>query len=324
MQLGLSLPTVGPPGRRRYLIDVAEAADELGFHSLWISSHVALPKQRDGSCLYPRAKTADAYNWGVAWLEPLTLMGLVAGVTERIKVGTHVLALPYRNPVILASELATLDQLSLGRIILGAGLGWMDEEFAIVGVPRRQRGARTDEYIEVMRTLWRGKRPVSFHGRFVDFDDMWLAARPHSEAGPPVFVGGNTEHALRRVARLGEGWLAHELYPDEILAARETLARLSHEAGRDPAEIMVTVRRGLVPPFPVMDFMSDRISITGSAEEVAAQFDAYRDAGVSLLVLDLSMRPAEMIKTMEWLVEEVATVQPGNDLSTPSGSREGM
>ena len=230
----------------------------------------------------PRAKTADAYNWGVAWLEPLTVMGLVAGVTEKIKVGTHVLALPYRNPVILASELATLDQLSLGRIILGAGLGWMDEEFAIVGVPRRERGARTDEYIEVMRTLWSGRRPVSFHGRFVDFDDMWLAARPHSETGPPVFVGGNTEHALRRVARLGEGWLAHELYPDEIRAGRERLAQLSHDAGRDPAEIMVTVRRGLVPPS-----RSDSVrpgSHPGSATR-SCPFRCLRDAGVSLLVL---------------------------------------
>lgn len=308
MELGLSLPTVGPPGRRRYLLAVAEAADRLGFDSLWISSHVALPKERDGSCSYPRARTANAYNWGVTWLEPIAVMGMVVGVTERIRVGTHVLAVPYRNPVILATELATLDHLSAGRIILGAGLGWMDEEFTTVGVPRRERGARTDEYIEVMRTLWRGRRPVSYHGRFVNFDDMWLAAQPQTEAGPPVYIGGNTEFALRRTARLGDGWLAHELYPDEVRESVATLTRLAREVGRDRGDIQVSVRRGLVPPFPVMDFMSDRVSITGTAGQVAQELRAYRDAGVDLLVLDLSMRPAEMIKTMEWLTKDVLTL----------------
>lgn len=308
MELGLSLPTVGPPGRRKYLLAIAEAADRMGFDSLWISSHVALPRERDGSCLYPRARTANAYNWGVTWLEPIAVMGMVIGVTERIRVGTHVLALPYRNPVILATELATLDHLSGGRVVLGAGLGWMTEEFATVGVPRRERAARTDEYIDVMRTLWRGRHPVSYHGRFISFDDMWLAAQPHSETGPPVYIGGNTEAALRRTARLGDGWLAHELYPDEIRDSVRTLSGLSAEAGRDPADIRITVRRGLVPPFPVMDFMSDRVSITGTAEQVADALREYRDAGVSLLVLDLSMRPAEMIQTMEWLVKEVLTL----------------
>lgn len=305
MKLGVSLPTVGPMGRRRYLVEVAEAADRLGLDSLWVSSHTALPKQRHSTCLYPRAKTADAYNWGVAWLEPIAVLGLVAGVTERIRVGTHVLALPYRNPVILAGELATLDQLSLGRVILGAGIGWMQEEFTAVGVPRSQRGARTNECIEVMRALWSASRPISFHGRFVHFDDMWLAARTHTETGPPVYIGGNTDAALRRVARYGTGWLAHELYPDEIAAARQTLARHAAEWDREPESVALTVRRGLVPPFEVMDFMSDRENITGAPEQVAEQLLAYQRVGVSLVVLDLAMRPAEMVATMEWLTKEV-------------------
>ncbi|MFJ2933191.1 LLM class F420-dependent oxidoreductase [Streptomyces sp. NPDC087219] len=305
MKLGIALPTVGPPGRRRYVLEVARAADRLGFDSVWVSSHVALPRQRESTCLYPRAKTADAYNWGVAWLEPIAVMGLVAGATERVRIGTHVLALPYRNPVILASELASLDQLSMGRAILGAGIGWMDEEFRTVGVPRKERGVRTDEAIEVMRTLWAARHPTSFHGRFTDFDDMWLASRPYTQKGPPIYVGGNTDPALRRVARYGEGWLAHEVYPEELPAARDTLARFAEEAGRDPAAIEITVRRALVPPFEVMDFMSDRVSIRGTAEQVAEQLDAYRSCGVSMMVLDLSMRPSEIVETMEWLVKDV-------------------
>lgn len=305
MDLGISLPTVGPAGRRRYLIDVATAADRLGFHSLWISSHVALPAERHSTCLYPRATTSDAYNWGVAWLDPIAVMGLVAGVTDRIAFGTHVLALPYRNPVILAGELAALDQLSLGRARLGVGIGWMDEEFATVGVPRRERGARTNEYIEVLRTLWQADKPVSYHGRFVDFTDMWLTSRNHSESGPPIYVGGNTEPALRRVGRLGDGWLGHEVYPEEIPAAAESIERNAEQAGRDPATIMRSARRGLVPPFPVMNFMSDRKNIEGSAAEVAAEFDRYRQVGIDLLVLDLNMRPREAVQTLEWLAAEV-------------------
>lgn len=306
VKLGVSLPTVGPMGRRRYLVEVAEAADRLGLDSLWVSSHTALPRQRRSDCLYPRAKTADAYNWGVAWLEPIAVMGLVAGVTERIRIGTHVLAVPFRNPVILAGELATLDQLSQGRVILGAGIGWMEEEFRTVGVPRSQRGARTNEYLEVMQALWSASRPISFHGRFVNFDDMWLAARTHSTTGPPVYIGGNTGPALRRVAGYGTGWLAHELYPDEIAAARTDLVRYAAEAGRDPESIALTVRRGLVPPFEVMDFMSDRDNLTGPPERVAEELLAYQRVGVSLVVLDLAMRPAEMVATMEWLTKDVA------------------
>ncbi len=305
MDLGISLPTVGPAGRRRYLVDVAQAADRLGFHSLWISSHVALPAQRHSTCLYPRATTSDAYNWGVAWLDPIAVMGLVAGVTERIRFGTHVLALPYRNPVILAGELAALDQLSLGRAALGVGIGWMDEEFETVGVPRRERGARTDEYIEVMRTLWEADKPASYHGKFVDFTDMWLTSRNHSASGPPIYVGGNTEPALRRVGRLGDGWLGHEVYPEEIAPAAELIERYAEQAGRDPGAILRSARRGLIPPFPVMNFMSDRKNIAGTAEQVADEFDRYRQVGIDLLVLDLNMRPREAVHTLEWLAAEV-------------------
>jgi probable F420-dependent oxidoreductase len=232
-------------------------------------------------------------------------MGFVAGITDRIAVGTHVLALPYRNPVILAGELAALDQLSTGRVILGAGIGWMDEEFAAVGVPRRERAARTDEYIEVLRTLWAADQPTSFTGRFVNFSDMWLTSRTHSAAGPPIFIGGNSEPALRRVGRLGEGWLGHEVYPEEIPPAYTMIEKYAEEAGRDPRAITLSARRGLVPPFPAMNFMSDRNNITGSAAEVADVFDQYRRVGIGLLVLDLNLRPREIADTLAWLAADV-------------------
>lgn len=305
MDFGISLPTVGPSGRRKYLIQVATAAERLNFDSLWISSHVALPAERHSTCLYPRATTSDAYNWGVSWLDPVAVMGLVCGVTERITFGTHVLAMPYRNPVILAGELAALDQLSLGRVVLGAGIGWMDEEFTTVGVPKKERGARTNEYIQVLRTLWQADKPTSFHGKFVNFDDMWLTSRTHSESGPPIYVGGNTEPALRRVGRLGDGWLGHEVYPEEIGPSKDLIYKYAEEAGRDPGTIRLSARRGLIPQFPIMNFMSDRKNIAGTPEQVAEVFDSYRQVGIDLMVLDLNMRPQEMVDTMEWLAADV-------------------
>jgi probable F420-dependent oxidoreductase len=305
MDIGISLPTVGPAGRRKYVLQVAEAADRLGFHSVWISSHVALPAERHSTCLYPRATTSDAYNWGVAWLDPIAVMGVVAGATENIRIGTHVLALPYRNPVILAGELAALDQLSEGRIELGAGIGWMDEEFAAVGVPRTQRGARTDESIELMRTLWAANEPTSYHGRFHQVEDMWLTSRPYRAGGPRIHVGGNSDPALRRVGRMGDGWLGHEVYPDEVAASRQLIERHAREAGRDPSSIMISARRGLVPPFPVMNFMSDRNNLSGSPEQIAEALAQYQDVGVSLMVLDLNLRPQEIVDTLEWLSKDV-------------------
>lgn len=305
MKLGISLPTVGPAGDRDFILQTAVAADRLGFSSVWISSHVALPKRRVTACSYPRATTESAYGWGVPWLDPIAVMGVVAGQTETVEIGTHVLALPYRHPVILANELAALDHLSDGRIILGVGTGWMEEEFAAVGVSPKERGSRTNEYIKVLRTLWSSEKPTSFSGKYVTFEDIWLASRPARKGGPPIFVGGNSPAAIRRVGRLGDGWLGHEVYHDEVPRLRELLHETATKERRDPDSIVLSVRRGLLPPFEVTDFLSDRACIQGDADEVAEAIARYESAGVSLLVLDLSMLPREMVATMEWLAEEV-------------------
>src|SRR5438552_9794349 len=176
MHVGVSLPTVGPIGEREFLLDIARAADAAGLHSVWATDHVILPKDRRSEYPYKRSTTEVLFSPGVAWLDPVAVMGIVAGATERVAIGTSVLVLPYRSPIVLANELATLDRLSDGRIILGIGAGWMTEEFDGLGVPSGERGARTDEYMRGMRTLWSSSEPWSFEGRFVHFIDMILAA----------------------------------------------------------------------------------------------------------------------------------------------------
>jgi len=190
---------------------------------------------------------------------------------------------PYRNPVVLANMLASLDVLSNGRILLGAGVGWMDEEFP-VGVPRQERGARTDEALEVMRLLWRSTGPVSFDGRFSSFRDMVLCSHPVQTGGlVPVLIGGNSDGALRRAARLGDGWLGMEVFVEQVADVRLRLAGFCKEAERDTSSLTHAVRRGLLPPFEITNVLPERRCIAGSLEEVATEVRAYAAAGVSLL-----------------------------------------
>ncbi len=305
MDIGISLPTVGPAGEREFVLDVARAAERLGFHSVWTTDHIAFPKVRTTEYPYQESTTELAFSPGMDWLDPIAVMGVVAGATERITIGTSVLVVPYRHPVVLAQELASLDRLSEGRIVLGVGSGWMDEEFAAVGVPKRERGARTDESIDLIHRLWEATGPISFDGRFWRLDEVVLASRPHRPGGPPVMVGGNSEPALRRAGRLGDGWLGFEVFVDQVPDKRETLARAAKEAGRDPTAITLSVRRGLVPPFEVSNFLPDRRSIQGPPEDVAAELGAYAAEGVSLVVLDLAFIVPDIMATMEWLAAEV-------------------
>lgn len=311
MNIGISLPTVGPIGEREFLLDTSRTADRLGFHSVWATDHVVLPKERRSEYPYKRSTTEMLFTPGVAWLDPVATMGVAAGATERVMIGSAVLVLPYRNPVVLANEVASLDRLSEGRIILGIGAGWLAEEFEALGVPPAERGARTDEYIRAMKTLWASAEPVSFEGRFVRFHDVVLASRPTQRGGPPVYVGGNTRPALRRVGALADGWLGMELWAEEIPDVRAGIERAAKEAGRDPSDIALSVRRGVRPPFEISDFLPARRSLSGTAREVADELLAYADQGVTTMILDLAMLPDEAVRTMEWLAAEVVPLLDG-------------
>ena len=171
---------------------------------------------------------------GMQWLDPLVTLALCAAVTDRVRLGTSVLVLPYRNPLNLAAEAAALDVLTEGRFVLGVGCGWMQEEFTALGIDPAERGPRTDEHIEVLRTLWT-QDPASFQGRFNNFDGIVLATTTRTEGGPPIWVGGNTDPGLRRALRLGDGWHGFEVYPEDMPDVNERLARIGGEVGRDPA-----------------------------------------------------------------------------------------
>jgi probable F420-dependent oxidoreductase len=305
VRLGVSLPNVGMAHGKETLLPVAEAAERLGFDSVWAAHHVVLPYERESRYPYGHSGTEVAMTPGMQWLDPLVSLASVAAVTERIRLGTSVYVLPYRNPVTLAAEVAALDVLSDRRFIFGVGAGWMREEFAAIGSPASERGARTDEHIQVLRTLWRDD-PANFAGRFTSFENVVLATTPRSEGGPPIWVGGNTEVGMRRALRHGDGWHGFEVYAEDMPAVYERLRRIANEVGRDPEELELSVVRGLLPPGREEEsFIPDRRMLGGSGEQVVDELRRYGEAGIDLVVIQVSLLPAVVPEALEWVAAEV-------------------
>jgi len=208
VEFGCHLPVFGPAATRAGLLTFAREMERLGYESLWASDHIVIPHTIRSR--YPYSDTGQfPLAPDATFLEPLTALAMVAGVTERAKLGTTVLVLPHRHPVLAAKALATLDHLSGGRVILGAGVGWMREEIELLGAPFAERGAWSDEAIRIMRACWRDER-TRFHGRFFNFDDIGCFPKP-VRGDIPIWMGGHAKPALRRIVALADGW--HAAFP---------------------------------------------------------------------------------------------------------------
>ena len=216
-------------------VALARAAEAAGFESLWTVEHTIVPAGYASAYPYdPSGKMAGGRN-DIPLPDPLIWMGYIAAATKTIKLATGILILPQHNPVITAKQIATLDHLSGGRILLGVGVGWLQEEFAALGVPFAERGARTDEYIGAMRELWSADKPT-FKGRFVAFEGAYCRPQPVNKS-VPIIVGGHSEAAARRAGRLGDGFFPARGAPAQLIA----IARKAAEAaGRDPAKLEIT------------------------------------------------------------------------------------
>ncbi len=201
MEFGVHLPHIGPWHDGDTLRRFAVGVEEMGYDSVWVSDHIVFPLGVESR--YPYADSGDfPLPAAVPWLEPVTTLTFVAGVTSRVRLGTSILVLPYRNPVVNAKALGNLAVLSGDRLIVGVGAGWLREEAEALGMPWDERGRRTDEHIEVLRALWRQEAP-EFEGKFYRVKGVRCEPRPAQ--APPVWVGGHEPPSLRRAARLGDG-----------------------------------------------------------------------------------------------------------------------
>jgi probable F420-dependent oxidoreductase len=246
MKIGICTEAPGPWSSGDFLRRSAQAVERAGFASLWFGDHVLLFGSYESK--YPYAGVA---SWAAdeneapipdprtPFVDPLMAMTWTAAATSTLELGTSIMILPQRNPVVLAKEIACLDEMSQGRITLGVGVGWCKEEAEAIGVDWVSRGKLTDEYIDVMRTLWE-QDAAEFRGRTFSFKDAYLYPRPRNGGKLPIMIGGDTEVALRRVARAGDGWLCFSVPREDMAARVKRLKELAAEQGRDPEALRIS------------------------------------------------------------------------------------
>jgi len=237
MDFGIIFANIGPAVQPEHAAALAQLAEENGFDSLWTVEHVLVPADYTSEYPYsPNGKMPGPEESPIP--DPLVWLTYVGAVTKRIKLATGVLILPQRNPLVLAKEVATLDVLSGGRVMLGVGVGWLREEFDAIGVPFEERGARTDEYVAAMRALWT-QDEATFKGQFTAFERAKSFPKP-VRGTVPIVVGGHTKPAARRAGRLGDGFFPAKTSPDELADLLDEMRKAAKDAGRDGDAIEVT------------------------------------------------------------------------------------
>lgn len=248
MDVGLFVPIGNGNATPELMRRLGTEAEGRGFESIWLAEHVVLFDEYQSS--YPYA--ADGRMPGGAdlgMIEPLTGLTYLAAVTDRIRLGTAVCLVPQRNPVYTAKQVTDLDSLSNGRVELGVGIGWLREEFEALGVPFEQRGTRTDEHLAVMKSLWTDE-VSEYHGELVDLPPSRMYPKPVQQPHPRIHIGGESDGALRRVARHGQGWFSFNRLPEELAAPLDRLDGFLATEGRTRDEITLTVSPYFKPITP--------------------------------------------------------------------------
>ena len=289
MRIGFSLLNNWGIEDSQALVGLASRAEELGFDSVWVHDHV-----------FNVGHVFDRIG-GKPYYEPLTLLSFVAARTRRVRLGTSVLVLPYHNPIRLAKTAATLDVLSGGRLILGVGVGLIEKEIRAMGSPFAERGAFTDEAIAVMRSLWTEDEP-SFDGKYSRFAGMKFSPKPLQKPSIPVVIGGVSRAAIRRAARLGDGWQPLGLAPEALGQGIALLRTEAQACGRDVSTIPVSIAMSLGVS------TSRRYALGKDPAEVVQNAKAYASLGVQTLVISANTSdPREARSAMEMVAREVLT-----------------
>lgn len=242
MKFGLMFANTGPFCEGEQAAALAQLVEELGFESVWTVEHVVVPSGYQSAYPYsPDGRMPGGEDAPIP--DPLIWLAYIGAATTRLRLATGILILPQRNPVILAKELATLDRMTGGRLELGVGVGWLQEEFDALGVPFEGRGKRTDEYVDVLRRLWR-EPETAYDGAFTRFATLKSFPKPSAPSGPPIHIGGHTAAAARRAGRIGDGFFPGRA-GEELASLLDEMRKAAVDAGRDPNTIEITSGGGL-------------------------------------------------------------------------------
>jgi probable F420-dependent oxidoreductase len=318
MKYGFTVPRRGPLATPDSLAAIARRGEELGYHLLLTGDSIVVP--RHITSRYPYSQTGELPAPAPSEaMEQLTVLAFLAGQTRSIRLVTSIIIVPYRNPLVAAKALATLDVLSKGRLIVGVGVGWMREEFEALGLPPfEERGAVTDEYLRAFKELWTSDNPT-FEGKYCRFSNIAFLPKPAQKPHPPIWVGGESLRALRRTAELGNGWYpigSNPQFPletpEQLEAKLHHLASYAEKAGREPAEIEIIYRThdyqlhedGRTPASSI----GTHRPFVGTVDDIAADIRRYEAMGVGYLVLDFvreSRSLEEMLQHMEALANQV-------------------
>jgi probable F420-dependent oxidoreductase len=294
MKFGVWIPNCRHLATPDIIRGAAVRAEQLGYDSVWVSDHVVVPH-------------ANVVNFGETVFDPLVTLGVIAGATSRVGLGTTVLIVPYRNAVVTAKMISSLDALSGGRVVCGIGAGWVAAESAMLGLPFAERGAMTDEYLQAMQELWTSTAP-SFAGKYTQFSGLVFEPKPVQKPHPPIWVGGHSRAALRRTVQFGAAWHPINRPPEELRAGRAELTRLCQARGRAAApaltlrnDVRVTRSGESVPA----STHGGRV-LAGEPARLVDQIAELADCGVEHLVLEfLAADGRELDEQMAAFAERV-------------------
>jgi len=294
MKIGVWIPNCRHLATPEIIKTTAVRAEALGYDSVWVSDHVVVPH-------------ANVVNFGETIFDPLITLGVVAGATRRVQLGTTVLIIPYRNAVVTAKMISSLDALSGGRVLFGIGAGWVAAESAMLGLPFKERGAMTDEYLRAMQELWTSRRPA-FNGAYTQFNDLVFEPKPIQKPHPPIWVGGHSKAALRRTAEFGAAWHPINRPVEELRASQAEIARLCQARGRANVPALTLrndvriVRPGETAP---KSAHAGRV-LAGSPADLVEQIGELAAVGVEHLVCEfLAADGGELEEQMAVFAERV-------------------
>ncbi len=302
MRVGISLPQLGPQASPEALVKVARRAEEIGYDSVWVLERILWPlNPKEPYPAAPDGKLPETYQ---SVLDPIETLTFAAAHTTKIQLGTSVLVMPYHSPIQLARRIASLDVLSGGRTLVGVGVGWSHDEFEAVGTPFERRGARCDEFLQVLIELWT-KDPVKFEGEFYRIPESMVGPKPVQKPHPPVYLAGFGQYTFDRAAKFADGWNPAGVMSFEALEGTiKQFQRTARNAGRDNMEIVL---RSFTMVFP-QPAGPNRTPMTGSLEQIREDVARLREIGVTHLIqspptigFDPSARIDQMLETLEQL-----------------------
>jgi probable F420-dependent oxidoreductase len=305
MKFGVFLPVSGRAAVPEVLTDAAQQAESLGYDSVWAAERLVNPYEMNTA--YPYKENQQWQSFvppDVPFLEPLTCLSFLSGVTKKVRLGISVAVLPYRHPLYTARVATSIDTLSNGRLILGVGIGWMVEEFQSLNVDYHKRGAMSNEQLQIFDLLWSTDKP-SFNGKFYKFPPLKVSPNPVQKPRFPIWTGGESEAAVKRAATYADDWFSYhvKITAKDLAAKYEEVKRIAKEVGRKQPPGLSCCR-----PVDISDKPTDQNEdeLTGNPQQLIAALKKFEAIGVQTMALQFMMgRWPERKKKIEWFAKEV-------------------